>query len=136
MRVIKTPNKIMSTTFQKDISFINPAFFDEATKDHIEKEVTKTATFNELSRTNKDQRKFQFMLMSVFKSKGEGELQIDHDMLCDITEKAIEVLLIIDENFTETDKIQFVNDNGAIISFGMWLLREKINPFFSLLIPK
>jgi hypothetical protein len=131
----------MSTTFTKDISFINPSFFDPELKngmgDHCEKEITKTATFKDLSRTDKDQRKFQFMLMSVFKSKGEGELQIDHDMLCDITEKAIEVLLITDAvNFTDIDKGQFLNDNGAIINFGMWLLGEKISPFFSLLIPK
>lgn len=127
------------STFTKEISFINPAFFDKDIKPagaHVEKEEKKTATFKELSRTDKDQRKFQFMLMSVFKSKGEGEMQIDHEMLCDITEKGVEVLLIPDANFTEIDKTNFLNDNGAVISFGMWLLGEKISPFFSHLIPK
>lgn len=127
------------STFTKEISFINPAFFDKDIKPagaHVEKEVTKTATFKELSRTDKDQRKFQFMLMSVFKSKGEGEFQIDHDVLCDITEKAVEVLLVIDQSFTEVDKTQFLNDNGAIINFGIWFLGNKITPFFSLLMPK
>jgi hypothetical protein len=130
----------IATTFQKEISFIDPSFFNlEANKGmgaHEEKEVKKTATFKELSRTDKDQRKFQFMLMSVFKSKGEGELQIDHDMLCDITEKGVDVLLIPDTTFTEIDKTNFLNDNGAVITFGLWLLAEKISPFFSLLIPK
>lgn len=128
------------STFTKEISFIDPAFFDKDIKPagaHVEKEVSKTATFKELSRTDKDQRKFQFMLMSVFKSKGTGELQIDHEMLCDITEKAVEVLLIVDPaNFTDVDKTNFLNDNGAIISFGLWLLGEKITPFFSHLITK
>lgn len=124
------------STFTKEISFISPSVFDETINTHVEKEITKLATFKELSRTDKDQRKFQFMLMSVFKSKGLNEVQIDHDMLCEITEKSIDVLLVADANFTEADKLQFLNDNGAVIIFGLWLLREKINPFFSLLIPK
>ncbi len=127
------------TTFTKEISFINPAFFDAEAKPpkHIEKEVKKTATFKELSRIDRDQRKFQFMLMSVFKSKGANEIAIDHEMLCDITEKAVEVLLITDpKTFTEIDKTQFLNDNGAIINFGMWFLGEKLSPFFQQLIPK
>ena len=123
--------------FTKEISFINPAFFDTETKKHVEQEVKKTATFKELSRTDKEQRKFQFMLMSVFKSKGENEIAIDHEMLCDITEKAIEVLLITDDKkFTDIDKQQFLNDNGAVINFGMWFLGEKLSPFFQHLIPK
>lgn len=129
----------MSTTFTKEISFINPSSFDPTKGkmgEHTEKEETKTATFKELSRTDKDQRTFQFMLMSVFKSKGEGEVQIDHSMLCDITEKGVDILLITDAVFTEIDKVNFLNDNGAIISFGLWLLKEKITPFFSLLITK
>jgi len=130
----------MSATFQKEISFIDPAVFNKEANGgmgaHEETEVKKTATFKELSRIDKDQRKFQFKLMSVFKSKGEGELQIDHDMLCDITENGINVLLVPDALFTEIDKANFLNDNGAVINFGLWLLAEKISPFFSLLIPK
>lgn len=127
--------------FQKDISFISPTAFNQEANNGLgafeEKEVTKPATFKELSRTDKDQRKFQFMLMSIFKAKDNGDIQVDHDVLCDITEKAIEVLLVVDPNgFTDADKLQFLNDNGAVISFGMWLLKEKINPFFSQLIPK
>lgn len=125
------------STFQKEITFINPAFFDTETNSHCEKEVTKTATFKELSRTDKEQRKLQFTLMGLFKSSGVGELKIDPDSLCEVTEKAIDVLLVIDPvNFTETDKMQFLNDNGALITFGMWLLGDKISPFFSHLIPK
>lgn len=131
----------MSTTFQKDISFISPTFFNQEANsgmgDFEEKELTKPAIFKELSRTDKEQRKFQFMLMSIFRATEAGAIQIDHDVLCDITEKAIEVLLIVDPiGFTEADKVQFLNDNGAVISFGMWFLKEKINPFFSQLIPK
>lgn len=126
-------------TFTKEISFIDPAFFDKDIKPagaHVEKEVTKTATFKEFSRTDKEQRKLQSLLMSVFKSKGEGELQLDHEALVDITERAIEVLLVIDTNFTAVDKTNFLNDNGTVILFGMWLMNEKISPFFLVLIPK
>lgn len=127
----------MSATFyQKEIAFINPAYFDVEQNKHIEKEIKKTATFKEFSRTDKEQRKLQALLMSVFKSKGEGELQLDHEALIDITEKAIDVLLVEDETFTGIDKTNFLNDNGAIIIFGMWLLNEKISPFFAVLIPK
>ncbi len=129
----------MSAIYQKEISFIDPAYFDTTAGtmgQHIEKEVKKTATFKEFSRTDKEQRKLQALLMSVFKSKGEGELQLDHEALIDITEKAIDVLLVVDENFNGNDKINFLNDNGAVIIFGMWLLNEKISPFFQVLIPK
>jgi len=128
------------STFQKEISFISPTVFNQELNNGLgafeEKEITKLATFKELSRVDKDQRKLQAMLMSVFKSKGESELQIDYDSLVDITEKAVDCLLIIDEVFTASDKINFLNDNGAVIVFGMWLLSEKITPFFSVLIPK
>lgn len=138
MRVIK-PNFLSMSTFTKEISFINPAFFDKDIKpagQHVEKEETKTATFKELSRTDKDQRKFQFMLMSVFKADGNDSIRVDHDVLCDIAEKAIDVLLVIDAKFTEIDKVNFLNDNGAVINFGTWFLWNKISPFFSLLIKK
>lgn len=126
----------MSALFTKEISFINPAFFDTATNTHIEKEIQKTATFKEFSRTDKEQRKLQALLMSVFKSKGDSELQLDHEALIDITERAIEVLLVLDDAFTAVDKTNFLNDNGAVIIFGMWLMNEKISPFFQVLIPK
>ena len=119
------------STFQKEISFISPTVFNQELNNGLgafeEKEITKLATFKELSRVDKDQRKLQAMLMSVFKSKGESELQIDYDSLVDITEKAVDCLLIIDEVFTASDKINFLNDNGAVIVFGMWLLSEKIS---------
>lgn len=123
-------------TFQKEITFINPAFFDTETAQHIEKEVSKTATFNELSRTDKTQRKYQAMLMSIFKAKESGDLQIDYDVFTDIAEKAVETLLVTNETFTDVDKNQFLSDNGAIIDFGMWMLNEKITPFLPILIPR
>lgn len=127
------------STFTKEISFINPAFFDKEIKPaggHVEKEETKTATFKELSRTDREQRKLQFMLMSVFKSNEKNIMELDSDKLCDITEIAVEVLLITDTSFTEVDKVNFLNDNGSIIIFGLWFLAEKISPFFSHLITK
>lgn len=133
----KTPKSMSEIkTFTKEISFINPAFFDTEANRHIEKEITKTAKFKELSRTDRDQRKLQFMLMSVFKSNEKNIMELDSDKLADITEIAVDVLLISDNDFTEIDKQNLLNDNGSIIMFGLWFLAEKISPFFSHLITK
>lgn len=119
-------------TFQKEITFINPAGWDDTEKKHIEKEERKAATFKEFSRTDREQREFQFMVTSIIKSNGSTTI-VDHKVLCDITEQFIEINLILDASFTAQDKLQFLNDNIAIIDFALWLLKEKITPFFALL---
>ena len=119
-------------TFQKEVSFINPAGWDDVEKKHIEKEECKVATFKEFSRIDREQRKYQFMVTSILKSSGDNTI-VDHEVLADITEKFIEINLITDASFTAQDKLQFLNDNVAVIDFALWLLKEKITPFFALL---
>jgi hypothetical protein len=67
--------------------------------------------------------------MDVFKSEGKNT-KIDWKTIRELTDLYIEKMLIIDDNFTPTNKTEFLNDNGAVISFGLWLAHEKILPFF------
>lgn len=125
--------------FQREISFISqvfePAENGEGGK-WVEKEVKKTATFKDLSRTDRDQHKLHFKIIGVMKqgAKEDGEpgrVEIDSDALYDLTAKAIKTLLEVNEDFNVQDKNEFLADSGAIFNFGLWLLKEKITPFFS-----
>lgn len=126
----------MSTTFQKEISFINTAYFDAETSDHIEKEITKTATFKDLSRTDRDQHELHFMIMAAFEETKGKKVKYDSTQVLGMTDIFIETCMIVDlattENgITATDKIQFLNDSIAKLNFGLWLLNEKFAPFFA-----
>lgn len=129
--------------FKKEVSFLSKVLNDQQV--FVEEIITKTATFKELSRTDKDQHKLHFMLVSIYKSNGDEEIKLDSDQVYDITVKFIKSCLICDKTensiataaqFTEQDKIEFLNDGGALINFGLWLLNEKIAPFFTQLIKK
>lgn len=120
--------------FTKEVTFLSNELND---KQEFElKSVTKTATFNELDRRVKDQHKLHFMLVSIMKASGEDEMKIDSDQLYDFTTKAVKVLLVTNEVFTEQDKTEFLQDSGALVSFGMWLLLAKVSPFFQNLMQK
>ena len=127
--------------FEKEITFLSREFeIDSNNPDDkgkwVEKAVKKIATFKELSRTDKDQHKLHFMLVGIMTNapkdgEDETKMNIDSDALYDLTVKAIKLLLKIDERFTAQDKAEFLADSGAIFNFSMWLLGEKITPFFS-----
>jgi|SRR4051812_32595103 hypothetical protein len=124
--------------FNREISFISKIFDADKVTDTcngwIEGVVTKTATFKELSRTDKLQHKLHFKIIAIFEHFGvkEGEdVKIDSDGVYDLTVKAINTLLIPDPEFTVQDKAEFLNDSAAIFDFGFWLLGNKIAPFFS-----
>jgi hypothetical protein len=120
-------------TFQKEIEFLSQEF-NADTKAWEEVIVKKTATFMELSRTDKSQHKLHFKLVSLFTSRDEeGGVNIDSDTMYDITVKFFKQMLILDESFTATNKNEFLQDSGAIFAFGMWLIQEKVNPFFLIL---
>jgi hypothetical protein len=127
----------MQPTFEQEITFMSKDM-DPDTKQWIETPVTKTATFKELSRTDKTQHKLHFMLMSIIESDEESgdKLHIDSDKLYDITTKFIKTLLVINENFTEQNKGEFLSDSGALLSFGLKILGDKITPFFVKLMTK
>jgi len=125
-------------TFQKDISFLAQTLNGE-NNEWVLSPVTKTATFKELSRTDRNQHKLHFKIIAIFEAFGVNadddsdgtKFKIDSDGVYDLTVKAIKTLLIEDPQFTVQDKTELLNDSGAIFEFGMWLLGEKIVPFFS-----
>jgi len=119
-------------TFEKEITFLSKQLVN---LEWSLVEVSKVATFKELSRVDRNQHKLHFMLISLFTSKAEegeeNKMSIDSDSLYDLTTKAIRTLLVLNDSFTETDKAEFLNDSGAILSFGIWALPEKFTPFLS-----
>lgn len=133
----------MENTFTREITFLSRSFNSETQSnqntdgsDHYTKS-KKTATFHELSRTDKSQQKLCFEIVGIYSSfggkneEGESVFNINGEALHDMTLKCIKTLLILNENFNATDKVEFLQDSGALIEFGMWMMGEKITPFFS-----
>jgi hypothetical protein len=125
-------------TFQKDISFLSNTI-KEGQSEWVLAPVTKTATFKELDRRDKEQHKLHFKLIAIFENFGVSKednidgakIKIDSDGVYDLTVKGIKTLLICNEQFTVQDKAEFLTDSGAILQFGLWALGEKFAPFFS-----
>lgn len=123
--------------FKKEVTFLSKVFSQnegDAVGAWVEEPISKKATFKSLSRTDRSQHKLHFKIISIFEHFGakEGEqMKIDSDGVYELSVKAIETLLITDKEFTDQDKIEFLNDSAAIFEFGFWLLGEKIAPFFS-----
>lgn len=135
-------------TFEKEITFLSKVFNADPQVNAFELiPVTKTVKFKELSRTDRTQHKLHFMLISIFTGgdaniddtdepgKG-GSFNINTDKLYDITAKSVRILAITDTTFNDQEKTELLNDGGALFTFGMWLLKEKISPFFSVMMTK
>lgn len=121
------------STFVKELKYLSKVF-DPATSEFIEKPVKKQASFLELSQTDRNQHKLFFMTAPLFEQLttigGEKRLIANPEVLHDLTVKAIDILLVVDSNFTEQDKKEFLIDGFAILNFGRWFLEEKYTPFF------
>lgn len=125
-------------TFERDIIFLAKVFNTDSEQWELAS-VTKRVTFNEISRTERTQHKFHFAIMSTFQSfedNGKGGVKLDGDAIYDLTIKAVETLWVKTDAFTDQDKTEFLSDSGAIFDFGMWLLADKITPFFQVFKPK
>jgi hypothetical protein len=63
---------------------------------------------------------------------GKNELIAEPEILCNITEKYINEMMVItdSESITEIEVKELLNDNIAIMMFAEWLLNNKIMPFF------
>ena len=118
--------------FTKEVNFLSQVLVGEAFEEQL---VTKTASFKEWSRTDRDQHKLHFMLVSIFKTNG-AKMVVDSDQLYDITVKVVETMMVITPQFTDQDRTEFLNDGGGLIQFGMWYMAEKISPFFSVLMKR
>lgn len=120
--------------FKKDIKFASNILNDAQEFEIMN--VTKEATFKELDRRDKDQHKLHFMLMAIVKFNEEGEILVDSDILYDFTVRAVKVLLVKTDEFTEQDRVEFLQDSAALLQFGQWMLAAKITPFFPILTMK
>ncbi len=131
-------------TFQHEITFLQKSF--DATQvqsenaGHIETLATKTATFKELSRTDRDQHALHFAIIDFYAggstSGKKKQVKFKTQDALPLVEDFIEAMLIVDNNFTATDKEEFLNDSGALFSFAMWLLKEKVSLFFGILMQR
>lgn len=135
----------MENTFQKEIKFISKTF--DGTN-HVRSRVSKTATFQELDATVKTQHLLHFKITSLFKPTNEDTsalmneeeikkraVKIDDEVLYEVTVKTINTLLVLDQEFTVSDKNEFLADSGALLAFGNWFLVDKVAPFFQELMP-
>lgn len=96
--------------------------------------VTKSATFKELSQFSKEQAGLIFSLTSLITSSKKnniGVLVIDSDSMYETAQRVIKELLIIDDEFKESDKALFLLDTLAQMYFINWYLTEKFMPFFA-----
>jgi hypothetical protein len=130
----------MGADYKKEISFTSQVAItkeDGNTVEWVEQTIEKKATFSELSKTNRKQHKLHFKILGLMDSFGvvdendSNKIRINSDALYDLTVKCIEVLLEPNDEFTESDKNEFLNDSEAILKFGLWMLNEKLMPFFS-----
>jgi len=116
--------------FEKEVKFLSLEFNGETNK-WDEKEVTLVATFKDLDRRDKEQHKLHFKLVSLFNISAEdGEAEISSDRLYDITSQFVKLMLIPTDQFTATNKNELLQDSGALFELGMWLMKEKLGPFF------
>jgi hypothetical protein len=122
-------------TFEKEVTFVSNAYNPE-TKQIEDCFVTKTATFKELSRSNPDHYDYAWDVLQMYKKVGDGK---DADVIAvkrvaaPLVRQYVNDMLILNEKFTETDKKEFLADNGALAMFGIWLTNSKFIVFFSTL---
>lgn len=129
------------STFQKEISFISPTAFNQELNSGMggfeENEVTKTATFKELSRIDREQHELHFMIMAAFEETKGKKVKYDSTQVLGMTDVFIETCMLVNDgtnptvDVTVADKTQFLNDSIAKLNFGLWLLNEKFAPFFA-----
>lgn len=130
----------MNNVFQHDITWLRKEYDHEAETPGTWKHtpVTMPVTFMELDQTDRDQHLYHFDVMAFFggKKKKPGA---DEDVLnpvfdaqgvYDLTAKYVKKFTVLSETFTAGDREEILNDSGALLNFGLWLVEEKIVPFF------
>jgi hypothetical protein len=131
----------MNETFTREIQFLSNTFDGEKAVQVTSKKV---ATFKELSRTDKKQHDLHFEIVGLMVSnkiedetEEDGEqkakFKLDMSSVRGLVVNAIKTLLVVDANFTDVDKKEFLQDSGALLNFSLWFVPEKVTPFFSTL---
>jgi hypothetical protein len=123
----------MNETYQKEITYLSSQF-DNDKQEIALKPFTKSFTFLELSRTDKKQHKLFFLMFPLYRNSidmsGNSRTIADPEVLQNLTNIAIETLMICADVKEEQDKKEFLNDGIAVMNFGYWFLNQKFTPFF------
>lgn len=150
----------MNNVFLHEVVFASK-IWDAALDNFTYVQVKKTVAFKELCTTDEKQHRLHFkisaMLIAKMKEDGDdpdkvdmekvGKLfgKIDSDELYDITVRFFKDMSVICDKvaegqvqqyppFSAMDRNEFVQDSGAILKFGLWLIGAKILPFFPTLL--
>jgi hypothetical protein len=120
-------------TFTKDISYLSNTFDNDKQAFTMTK-VTRVFKFKELNRTDKSQHKLFFLMFPLYLStkdmNGNERMIADPEVLQNLTNVALDKLLIVESPQDEQDKKEFTNDGIAVMEFGYWFLNQKFTPFF------
>lgn len=121
-------------TITKTLTYLSYTGVNPENGEPILEPVQKQASFYKLSQTDQRQARLFFMMRPLYRSVqiiGEAEARViaDPNIMYDLTLAAIESLLVVDKEFTELDKKEFLNDTFAVLSFGEWFLEDS-TPFF------
>lgn len=98
--------------------------------------IHKEIEFVDLDEFDRDQHDLHFLIMGHFigggaKAKGRKKLVMDPEFSHEVTVMFIEEMAVTDEKaFTIKDREILLNDSAALISFSLWLMPNKILPFF------
>lgn len=134
--------------FDREISYLHYDLNETRTQwGHFP--IKKVATFKELSRVDRSQAKLSMAVASAFrkfprvpvfdetgkqKTGEDGKLlftmSFDEEIIYDITSRFISDMTVLNSVFGEQERAELLNDAGAVLMFGWWLLEEKLLPFF------
>lgn len=128
----------MTKTFQHEVKYleVQPIFKEGAdVPEYSEVVIEKLLTFKELNQLDREQHDLHFLIMAYYsggtvKTKGKRALVVDPEFARDMTNAFLNDMLILDKEFTATDKEIMMNDSGCLIKLGMYLIPEKVLPFF------
>lgn len=122
------------THFTKEIHFLQQGLIGNEVK-YIPSAVI--AHFKELSRTDMEQHKLAMRITSTFRKfkfeklpNDKVKVELDDEAVYDLTVMFINTMSIYTNEYDEQVKNEILADSGAIYTFGMWVLSEKIAPFF------
>jgi hypothetical protein len=127
-------------TFEKEIKFLSKTLKqgEDGKTEWVEETKTVNATFKELDRTDRSQRALCWYVLGMFKNKQEeiknNTLKLNEEALSEITDKYIEEMMIAETPEAKSDKTEFLKDNIGVVQFGVYLIYDKVLPFFLKLI--
>ena len=138
-----------TATFQQELNYVEMGFNDPQDPSSVGLvPVKKTATFKELSRTDKSQHHLAMYMTKKFRafSKPTGEFDnegkeiykfsLEDEETYDMTVRFVETNLVPTADFDAKDAKEFLNDVVGISELGTALFQDKFLPFFAILLSR